>query len=478
MQAMNGSGGLGIQRLCRLIGCVAALAALAAMVVPSIAAAKPPKVKKTYLALGDSLAFGYSQQLFNENEATGENPAAFEHGYASDYYKEIAAGGKVQFVNDGCPGETTESLIGDNPTLLSAINGAVAGKTPDAVTGEEPCAYHTADHLALHHEYGGTKSQLESALETIATDKAAGRPVKDITLDIGANDELHAIAKAEREATAIVTKKVTEEAEAQAKTDIFDKLKAIAEKEVETYVIEQVEGQAYEETGGEKPAFEERIAVLAGEYGAAHHAELAAKVGEDIGIYSEEHAAELAAEGQKIAEEAGAKYEAEHGAELKAEGEAIVLGKIHTEAHAIFEQIASNIDGIFTAIRDAGNLGLGDNYNGKITFVGTYNTYGNDYGTGELLPGANQMLRELSATEKALIGKRPIKACFVAEQTLFNTENAEEPLHMSGDGNLAQSWTNMGNFTEYEHKKNGPDIHATPLGYEKMAEYIHSNCSF
>ena len=81
MQAMNGSGGLGIRRFCRLLGCVAALVALSAMAVPSIAAAKKPvKVKETYLALGDSLAFGYSQQLFNENEKTAENPTAFEHG--------------------------------------------------------------------------------------------------------------------------------------------------------------------------------------------------------------------------------------------------------------------------------------------------------------------------------------------------------------------------------------------------------------
>jgi hypothetical protein len=472
MQAMNGSGARSMRRAGRLLGCVAALVALSAMFVPSIASAKPPKIKQSYLALGDSLAFGYSQQLFNENEHLGESPTAFEHGYASDYYKEIDTSGRVQFTNDGCPGETTESLIGDNPTLLSTINTALAGKTAAAVTGEAPCAYNTVEHLALHHEYGG-KSQLESAIETVGLDAEAHKPVKAITLDIGANDELHEIARDEREVSASITKIVEEEASAKAKTEIFNKVKRIAESEVEAYVVEQVLPQAYGETGGNEPAFRERIAVLAGEYGAAHQGELAALTGEDIVKYSEEHATELAEEGARLGAEDGARYAAEHGAELKAKGEKLVVEKIFAEAPRLYAQISSNVVGIITALDHAQTLGLGSvNYKGKFIFVGTYNTYGNDYGTGELLPGANAALKALTAAEKAAFRRARVKACYASEQLLFNTETEpSETEHM-------EEWTNMANFTEYEGKKNGPDIHATPLGYEKMAEYIHANCTF
>ena len=111
-------------------------------------------------------------------------------------------------------------------------------------------------------------------------------------------------------------------------------------------------------------------------------------------------------------------------------------------------------------------------FKGKFIFVGTYNSYGNDYGTGEVLPGSNALLGALSAAEKKAFKKGPAKACVVDEQTLFNTgTEPSETEHM-------EAWTNMANFTKFEGKANGPDIHATPLGYEKMAEYIKSNCRF
>ena len=59
MQAMNGFLASGGRRGSRLVGCVIALLALAAMTLPSAASAMKPKVRKTYVALGDSLAFGY-----------------------------------------------------------------------------------------------------------------------------------------------------------------------------------------------------------------------------------------------------------------------------------------------------------------------------------------------------------------------------------------------------------------------------------
>src|SRR6476620_9985073 len=72
------------------IACVFALALAASAVFASSSSALVP-VTKHDLALGDSLAFGYSQQLFNENEKTGENPKAFEHGYPNYYFNQSKA---------------------------------------------------------------------------------------------------------------------------------------------------------------------------------------------------------------------------------------------------------------------------------------------------------------------------------------------------------------------------------------------------
>src|SRR4029077_4014700 len=95
-----------------------------------------------YLALGDSLAFGYSQQLFNENEKLGEPQSAFEHGYATVYWKNSKVSGQ-QLMNNGCRGETTDSMIG---------NGALAAALK--IPGGGPCGYHKTG-LPLHHAYRG-----------------------------------------------------------------------------------------------------------------------------------------------------------------------------------------------------------------------------------------------------------------------------------------------------------------------------------
>jgi lysophospholipase L1-like esterase len=200
----------------RLIGCTMALVAFAALMLASTAGAmKAPPPEETYLALGDSLAFGYSQQLYNENEAAGDPATAFEAGYANDYYNLIAKKAKhvnLRLTNDGCPGETTESMIGSNATLIGGLNAALKGvqeanKLPP-VSGESPCAYQegwNAFHTdgtggPLHNPYVG-HSQLENAIETIAVDQALGKPVTTITLNIGANDELHVVNGCKAEVT-------------------------------------------------------------------------------------------------------------------------------------------------------------------------------------------------------------------------------------------------------------------------------------
>jgi lysophospholipase L1-like esterase len=121
------------------------------------------KTQPSYLALGDSLAFGYQQAKFN-SLFPNEDPAAFNTGYVDDFGRFLRlADRKLHIVNDGCPGETTDSFI----------NG--------------PCQYQLA--FPLHHPYvgGPSSSQLSDALAYLQANSDAVAP---ITLDIGANDAL------------------------------------------------------------------------------------------------------------------------------------------------------------------------------------------------------------------------------------------------------------------------------------------------
>jgi lysophospholipase L1-like esterase len=125
-----------------------------------------PSPQTSYLALGDSLAFGYSEAKFDELYPE-ENPADYNTGYVDDFAKVLKLGDPgLQVINDGCPGETTESFI----------NG--------------PCAYQL--EFPLHHPYvgGPSSSQLSDALAYLNAHPGAVNP---ITIDIGANDALGVI---------------------------------------------------------------------------------------------------------------------------------------------------------------------------------------------------------------------------------------------------------------------------------------------
>jgi lysophospholipase L1-like esterase len=472
MQATHGFARFCMRRGSRLVGCLLALVALTAMVVaPSVASAagkKEKTAKRTYLALGDSLAFGYSQQLFNETEKLGAPPTAFEHGYTNDYLGLINAEGKLQLVNNGCPGETSESFIGSNATLLEELNAKLARAIATPVTGEEPCEYHRAFKLPLHHEYGGSKSQLESAIATIAQEKAEGKAVKVLTLNIGANDELHALKKVEKEATARIEAEVA--GIAQGKVTLF--VLGIAKEEVAAYVAEQVRPQAEEETKGEEPAFSERIKALSKEYESAHGKELNELTGKDAGEYAASHQKELEELGVKL----GHEYAAAHAAELKAEGEKFGKELLAKAAPALFEQIVTNIKGIIVGLRDGSAFG-GVNYTGKIIFQGGYNPFGNVYGKGEIEEGSNALAEQLNLLVQGSITKtmklqgfRVKGACFVNPHPKWNPGGTTEP-------ELLSKWTNMANFTEFEGKKNGPDIHPTPEGYAQLAKEMKEACA-
>ncbi|HSZ14332.1 MAG TPA: SGNH/GDSL hydrolase family protein [Solirubrobacteraceae bacterium] len=153
---------------------IAALAALLAL-TPAAGAAQ---VGNTYLALGDSLAYGYhAAQFKSELESKGfVEPATFDEGYVDDFGAVLKlTHPKLQTINDGCPGETTETFISG-----SGIPGYCAG----GPTGTPfPYAF-------LHHSYGSHTSQLADALAILK----ANPKVSPITLDIGANDVLQFLA--------------------------------------------------------------------------------------------------------------------------------------------------------------------------------------------------------------------------------------------------------------------------------------------
>jgi lysophospholipase L1-like esterase len=155
----------------RLGGCRLALATVLSVLLGVLALASPAGAwghgpggpAPSYLALGDSLAFGYSQAKF-DSLYPDENPAAYDTGYVDDFGKVLKlTEPNLQIVNDGCPGETTESFI------------------------KGPCEYQLS--FPLHHPYSGgpTSSQLSDALAYLGAHPGTVNP---ITIDIGANDAL------------------------------------------------------------------------------------------------------------------------------------------------------------------------------------------------------------------------------------------------------------------------------------------------
>jgi lysophospholipase L1-like esterase len=116
----------------------------------------PPK--KSYLALGDSLAFGFQFGIFNQH-FPDVPPELFERGYVDDLSHMLhPIRPDMQTVNYGCPGETSNSFI------------------------QGGCFY-TAQGFALHDSYSG--SQLDAAITFL---RAHRGQVSPITLNLGAND--------------------------------------------------------------------------------------------------------------------------------------------------------------------------------------------------------------------------------------------------------------------------------------------------
>ncbi len=188
MSAKHGS-----KRSFRLLGCLMAVALLASALFASTASAKKPEPTNptAYINLGDSVSYGYTNEKFVLN-APSEPPSAFEGGYPNLVAetlakKEAKLGNKLALINLACPGETSKGLIGNGPIAEFLTANA---ETTHFTGGEAPCGWHNSSGLPRHYEFGGV-SQLEAAVGILQS----GAQVKDVTLQIGSNDELHKLGE-------------------------------------------------------------------------------------------------------------------------------------------------------------------------------------------------------------------------------------------------------------------------------------------
>lgn len=146
----------------RIITLAVAISALLEVIGASVTAAEPPPnfdpPRKYYLALGDSLAFGFQWRVFNEHYPS-VSPELFAHGYVDRFglmLAQVKPG--IQTRNFGCVGETTDTFI------------------------QGGCLY-TSQGFDLHEEYSG--SQLDAALAFL---RANPGKVSPVTLNLGTND--------------------------------------------------------------------------------------------------------------------------------------------------------------------------------------------------------------------------------------------------------------------------------------------------
>jgi len=140
--------------------CVAVLTLVAGALPAAAAPGQYQAPRKYYLALGDSLAYGFEQTKFG----AGATAQTFDTGYVDDFARAIhGLRPDVGVTNYGCPGETTSSYFGG-------------------------CAWHALYGLPLHSTY--TSSQETAALAFL---NAHPGQVSPITIDLGANDALGVI---------------------------------------------------------------------------------------------------------------------------------------------------------------------------------------------------------------------------------------------------------------------------------------------
>jgi len=153
---------------CRTLAVLAAMGSLLGVLATSASSSTKPAVAPVtagsrYLALGDSVTFGYQEP--------GVTPTPNYHDAASflGYPEQLGAAPHLQVANAACSGETSSSLI--NPSAISNGCENTLGKKP-GYRGLYP----------LHVKYSG--SQLNFGLSYLR----AHKNVTLVSLMIGAND--------------------------------------------------------------------------------------------------------------------------------------------------------------------------------------------------------------------------------------------------------------------------------------------------
>ena len=196
----------GVRRLIG-IGLAGTAMVAAASLIPALpASATPvtgPAANGTYLALGDSVAFGYVPP-----QAVPAPNYRDAHSFVG-YPEDVARALRIRVSNASCPGETTASFL--VPGALS--NGCE--NSPGSSVG-----YRT--QFPLHVQYRGT--QMQYALKYLAVH----RHTRLVTINIGANDVfLCQETTADQCASAAEVQAVLQEIQANL-TTIYTKIRDVA----------------------------------------------------------------------------------------------------------------------------------------------------------------------------------------------------------------------------------------------------------
>jgi len=151
----------------RMIVLIVLLIQVVVVVVPEAAGATSLPLRGTYLALGDSIAFGYVpvQALPTYPSTSWYNDPAHFRSYAND----VASALHLQLVNASCPGETSASMIDPRAPSNRCENYMGHG-----------AGYRR--FWPLHIRYSG--SQLGFAVNYLKSHPQT----KLVSIDIGAND--------------------------------------------------------------------------------------------------------------------------------------------------------------------------------------------------------------------------------------------------------------------------------------------------
>ena len=153
-----------IRRAAVVAGVVVGVAAVLMPGVPASAGSVTgPAANGTYLALGDSVAFGYVPP--NAVPPPNYLSAHSLVGYPED----VAQALRIRVWNASCPGETTASML---------AAGVVSNGCENSLAS--PTGYRTL--FPLHVQYQGT--QMEYALKYLAVHQHT----QLVTIDVGAND--------------------------------------------------------------------------------------------------------------------------------------------------------------------------------------------------------------------------------------------------------------------------------------------------